>query len=76
MCEFCEEPTKNLMPHRQFTDSNITEMFLHGENDGYALFIRQSPVVHIGEDAEMTLSQINDYVYLDIKYCPICGRKL
>lgn len=76
MCEFCEEPTKSLKFHRQETDSNIVESFIHGASDGYALFLRQDLKASIGEDFKPKVKQGNKYVYLDINYCPICGRKL
>lgn len=75
MCEYCEEPTKNIKFHRQDTDSNITECFIHKENDGAALFIRQDLVAKLS-DRRLNVKQMNEYVYLDICYCPFCGRKL
>ena len=60
MCKYCEEPTKNIRLHRQATDSNVSECFIHKAADGAAIFLRDS----------------NEYVYIDIEYCPFCGRKL
>lgn len=75
MCKFCEEPTKNINFHRQETDSNICECYIHKCNDGAALFLRESMVVNL-TDEELKIKQENELVYIDIKYCPFCGRKL
>lgn len=75
MCEYCEEPTRNIKLHRQDTDSNIVECFIHKESDGAALFIRQNLVVDIS-GRQLNIKQMNDYVYVDINYCPFCGKKL
>ena len=77
MCEFCEQE-KNLKLHRQYTDTNIQEIYIHTAKDGAALFIRQ-PMWKL-ED-ENGVDKINvrlstDLAYLDIKYCPLCGREL
>ena len=74
MCKYCEEPTKNIRLHRQDTDSNISECFIHKASDGTAIFMRESFVVKLSDKLE--ISQDNDYVYMDIEYCPFCGRKL
>ena len=76
MCEFCEAPTKSLKLHRQETDSNIVECFIHGASDGYALFLRQDMKTYIDDDMKPKIKQGNEYVYLDINFCPICGRDL
>lgn len=76
MCEFCVSPTKSLKLHRQETDSNIVECYIHGASDGYALFLRQDLRVWIDDDRNPRIQQGNEYVYLDINYCPICGRDL
>lgn len=75
MCQFCEEPTKDIKLHRQETDSNISECFIHKCDDGAALFLRESLVVHL-KDKGLKISQDNEMIYMDIKYCPFCGRKL
>lgn len=75
MCEYCEEPTRNIKLHRQDTDSNIVECFIHKESDGAALFMRQDLVAKLS-DRKLNVKQMNDYVYADINYCPFCGRKL
>ena len=74
MCKYCEEPTKNIRLHRQDTDSNISECFIHKASDGAAIFMRESFVVKLSDKLE--ISQDNDYVYMDIEYCPFCGMKL
>ena len=74
MCKHCEEPTKNIRLHRQDTDSNISECFIHKASDGAAIFIRESFVLKLNDKFE--ICQDNDYVYIDINYCPFCGRKL
>ena len=76
MCEFCKAPTKSLKLHRQETDSNIVECFIHGASDGYALFLRQDMKTYIDDDMKPKIKQGNEYVYLDINFCPICGRDL
>ena len=76
MCEFCKAPTKILKLHRQETDSNIVECFIHGASDGYALFLRQDMKAYIDDDMKPKIKQGNEYVYLDINFCPICGRDL
>lgn len=76
MCEFCKAPTKSLKWHRQETDSNIVECFIHGASDGYALFLRQDIKTYIDDDMKPKIKQGNEYVYLDINFCPICGRDL
>ena len=75
MCRYCEEPTRNIKFHRQDTDSNIVECFIHKASDSAALFIRQALVVKL-EDHELNVKQMNEYVYADINYCPFCGREL
>lgn len=75
MCKYCEEPTRNIKFHRQDTDSNIVECFIHKASDGAALFIRQDLVAKL-EDCKINVKQMNKYVYAGINYCPFCGRKL
>ena len=74
MCKYCEEPTKNIRLHKQDTDSNISDCFIHKASDGAAIFMRESFVVKLSDKLE--ISQDNDYVYMDIEYCPFCGMKL
>ena len=77
MCEFCEKE-KSLNLNRQFTDTNIQEIFLHTNRDGAALFIRQ-PMWKIEEENGVDKIKVRlttDYAYLDIKFCPLCGREL
>lgn len=76
MCEYCKAPGKEIKLHRQETDSNITECFIHIASDGAALFLRQQFVVGFTDDYKQEIKQLNDYVYADIEYCPMCGRKL
>lgn len=75
MCRYCEEPTRNIKLHRQDTDSNIVECFIHKASNGAALFIRQAWVVKL-EDHKLNVKQMNEYVYAGINYCPFCGREL
>ena len=74
MCKYCEEPTKEIHLHRKNTNSNIPECFIHKASDGAAIFLRGSFIVKLSDKLEV--SQDNDYVYMDIEYCPFCGRKL
>lgn len=74
MCKYCEEPTKNIRLHKQDTDSNISDCFIHKANDGAALFLRQSFIVKPIDN--FRIAQDNEFVYIDIKYCPFCGKKL
>lgn len=74
MCKYCEEPTKEIRLQRKNTDSNISECFIHKASDGAAIFMRESFVVKLSDKLE--ISQDNDYVYMDIEYCPFCGMKL
>ena len=76
MCEYCAEPSKEIRLHRQKTDSNITECFIHTASDGAALFLRQQFVVGFTDDLKQVIKNLNDYVYADINYCPMRGRKL
>lgn len=76
MCKFCETPTENIKWHRQNTDTNIVECFIHGTSDGYAIFLRQGLKVTITDDLKTKISQLNEYAYIDINFCPFCGRKL
>ena len=76
MCEFCEEPTKSIKWHRQDTDTNIAECFIHGASDGHVMFLRQGLKVTITGDLKTKISQLNEYAYIDINFCPFCGRKL
>lgn len=75
MCEYCGEPTRNIRLHRQDTNSNITECFIHKASNGAALFIRQNFVADIS-GRQLNIKQMNEYVYVDINYCPFCGREL
>lgn len=75
MCEYCEEPTRNIKLHRHDTDSNIMECFIHKASDGAALFIRQDLVAKFA-DHKLNVKQMNEYVYVGINYCMFCGRKL
>lgn len=75
MCKYCEETTRNIKLHRQDTDSNIVECFIHKASDGAALFIRQNFVADIS-GRQLNIKQMNEYVYVDINYCPFCGKKL
>lgn len=76
MCAYCEEPTKNIEFHRQKSDSNITECFIHTASDGAALFLRQDFVLKLTNDCKPIITQTPDLVYANIRYCPMCGRKL
>jgi hypothetical protein len=77
VCDYCEKE-KNFQLNRQLTDTNISEIFIHTEKDGGALFIRQ-PRWHIEEvnGVEKIMVRLTtEYAYIDIKYCPFCGKKL
>lgn len=77
MCDYCEKE-KKLDLHRQFTDTNIQEIFLHTERDGAALFLRQ-PMWKIENENGVDKIKVRlttDYAYLDIKFCPLCGKEL
>lgn len=74
MCDYCEK-MKNIQMERQATDSNIQNIHIHGESDGYALYLRQ-PMWEITEDHKVKVRLTTDYLYLDINHCPFCGRKL
>lgn len=76
MCEYCKEPTKSIKWNRQYTDTNISECFIHGASDGYAMFLRQGLKASITDDLKVKISQNNEYAYINIKYCPFCGQKL
>ena len=76
MCEYCKEPTKTIKWHRQDTDTNIAECFIHGASDGYAMFLRQGLKTDITDDFKLKINQMNEYAYIDINYCPFCGKKL
>lgn len=76
MRKFCEEPTKTIKWHRQDTDANISECFIHGASDGYAMFLRQGLKVNITDDLKSKISQHNKYAYIDINYCLFCGNEL
>lgn len=74
MCDYCEK-RKNIQMERQLTDSNIQSIHIHGESDGYALYLRQ-PMWEITKDHKVKVRLTTDYLYLDINYCPFCGKKL
>ena len=76
MCKFCEMPTKELKFHRQETDTNITECFIHKASDGYSIMLRQGMKVSFTDRFGVKINQDNQYAYLEINFCPICGRKL
>lgn len=76
MCEYCNEPTKNIKLHRQRTDTNIVECYIHGLCNGYAIFLRQDLKINITSDLKVKISQLNKLAYIDINFCPFCGRKL
>lgn len=48
---------------------------MHKSADGAALFLRQDLVTKIGV-SKLDVKQNNEYVYVNINYCPFCGRKL
>ena len=76
MCEYCVEPTKDFSFVRQSRESNIRECFIHVASDGAALFLRQDYAVKAGKDGKLIINHIPDLIYANIKYCPMCGRKL
>ena len=76
MCEYCEEPTKDITFFRQDGESNIKECFVHVAKDGAALFIRQNYTVKFDGDGNPKINHLTDLIYANIKYCPMCGRKL
>lgn len=76
MCEYCNKPAKKIKWHRQDTDTNISECFILGADDGYAMFLRQGLKANITDDLKIKISQNNDLAYIYINYCPFCGRKL
>lgn len=77
-CKYCTEPTRYIRAQRQFTDSNIEEIFIStAPTDGAGLFMRQSIVTKLTDKGvEHRQGQENKYVYIGIQYCPFCGRKL
>lgn len=75
MCEYCRGG-KQIRLHRQRTDSNITDCFIKKCNDGAAMFLRESAVLKLDDGGKLHIKQDNDFVYTDINYCPMCGRKL
>ena len=75
MCEYCEKG-KRLELHRRQTDSNITDCFIQTFDDGSAIFLRECAVLKFGDDGKPYIEQDNDLVYMDINFCPICGRKV
>lgn len=75
MCEYCRGG-KPINLHRQDTDSNIVDCFIKNCGDGSAIFFHESGVFKMDEYGRTYIKQDNDLVYMDINYCPMCGRKL
>ena len=75
MCEYCRGG-KQIKFHRQDTDSNIVDCFIENCSDGSAIFLRESGVFKMDGYGRPYIKQDNDLVYMDINYCPMCGRKL
>lgn len=76
MCDYCKMPSKDLKFHRQETDTNIQECFIHEASDGYSIMLRQNITVRLTEKFGVKLDQECKYAFLEINYCPICGRDL
>lgn len=75
MCEFCTN-RRQITLHRRETDSNITDCFITTCSDGSALFLHENAVLKFDENGRPYIEQDNSLVYMDINFCPICGRKL
>lgn len=75
MCEYCRGG-KQIRLHRQRIDSNITDCFIKKCSDGAAMFLRESAVIKLDDKRRPHIKWDNDLVYMDINYCPMCGRKL
>lgn len=72
MCDYCEKG-KSLELNRK-EETNIAEFFIASSSDGAAIFIRQPKFEIV--DMKVLIKQMTQYAYLDIHYCPICGREL
>ena len=72
MCDYCKKG-KPLKLNRK-EETNITEFFITTCSDGAAVFIRQPKFEIVGTDIH--IKQLTQYAYVDINYCPICGREL
>lgn len=75
MCEYCEK-RKQIPLHRRESDSNITDCYIVSADDGAAIFMRESAVLKFGGNGKPYIQQDNDLMYMDINYCPFCGRNL
>lgn len=75
MCEFCDN-RRQITLHRRETDSNITDCFIATCSDGSALFLNENAVLKFDENGKPYIEQDNSLVYMDINFCPICGKKL
>ena len=75
MCEFCGSG-KQIKLYGQDTDSNITDCFIGNCADGSVIFFRESAVIKLDDKGRPHIKWDNDLVYMDINYCPMCGRKL
>lgn len=75
MCEYCRGG-KQIRLHRQRIDSNITDCFIGNCADGSAIFFRESAVIKLDDKGRPHIKWDNDLIYVDINYCPMCGRKL
>jgi CYTH domain-containing protein len=76
MCDYCEKG-KTLNLHRRETDTNIQEIFIMKcrDDENGTLFIRQ-PMWTIEDDKKIRVRLTTQYAYLDIKYCPFCGKEI
>lgn len=74
MCDYCEKEI-NIELNRQDTDTNIYQVFIHTVNNEANLFIRQ-PKWYFTKTDKIAVEMQTKYAYVNIKYCPFCGREL
>lgn len=59
---------------REYT--NLSECFMMTAADGAALMLRQGLKVDTTDYCHLLIRNSEGYAYIDINYCPICGRRL
>ncbi len=74
MCKYCEETTsKNHWSGKKFDVIPTTYLKSKSNYDKLNCFIMKCPA---DKDAGLMIGTYEGYSYIDIKYCPMCGRKL
>jgi hypothetical protein len=73
MCEYCRQTKDKFLAGKDFEVHKTNKLRAKNHTDNLYCFVLKS---EDDEKAGLMIGTIEGYHYININYCPMCGRKL